>query len=148
MPSLYDALGDIELPWKLVRQETEGDAGQALKKKARFLVDHSLGTGVAQVLRQAEWNTKEVGELGYARHSDEAVFSLAWKERRILLTHDQDFWDDRRFPPERNPGLVILPGGSGDETALIVALRLIVYAIAPSEVRSSAVKHGFLLTES
>ena len=101
------------MPWRLVTQETANDTGQAIKKKARFLVDHSLGIGVAQELRQAKWNTKEVGELGLARLSDESVYSLAWKERRILLTHDQDFWDDRRFPPERNPGVIILPGWFG-----------------------------------
>jgi len=40
------------------------------------------------------------------------VFAYAWKQRRILLTHDDDFWHDRRFPEHRHPGVVILPGAN------------------------------------
>jgi hypothetical protein len=43
------------------------------------------------------------------------VFAFAWRHRRILLTHDEDFWDDRRFPEHRNPGLAILPGATGND---------------------------------
>ena len=40
----------------------------------------------------------------------------------ILLTQDQDFWDDRQFPEHRNPGLVILPGANGNQTDMIRGL--------------------------
>ena len=37
------------------------------------------------------------------------------KMDRVLLTHDDDFLDDRRFPPHRNPGLIVFrPGAQGD----------------------------------
>ena len=29
--------------------------------------------------------------------------------RRYLLTHDEDFWYDRRYPMRTSPGLIILP---------------------------------------
>jgi predicted nuclease of predicted toxin-antitoxin system len=114
--------------WKVVQPSYDSPVR---KKKARFLVDNSLGIEVAGVLRDLGWNAVEVSELGRARHPDESLFSLAWKERRMLLTHDKDFWDDRRFPPDRNPGVVILPGGSGDESALFEALRMLHSVIAP-----------------
>jgi hypothetical protein len=44
------------------------------------------------------------------------------KHCRILLTHDEDCWDDRRFPEHRNPGLVIVPGATGDQTDMISGL--------------------------
>jgi len=91
-------------------------------KKARLLVDESLGPEVAMVLRSAGWNTKYVVEIGLQGHSDEDVFAFAQRDDRILLSHDSDFLDDRRFPPHRNPGVIILPGGSGDEKALGIAL--------------------------
>jgi hypothetical protein len=71
----------------------------------------------------------------------------------MLLTHDKDFWDDRRFPPDRNPGVVILPGGSGDESALFEALRMLHSVIAPFGTSFPATKisissDGVLTTKS
>jgi hypothetical protein len=40
----------------------------------------------------------------------------------MVWTHDRDFLDDRRFPEHRNPGVVVLPGGDGDNTAMGVGL--------------------------
>jgi hypothetical protein len=47
----------------------------------------------------------------------------------VLLTHDHDFLDDRKFPEHRNPGVVVLAGGDGDEHAMgtSVAITIIVF---------------------
>jgi hypothetical protein len=56
-------------------------------------------------------------------HSDEDVFAYVSRTNLVLLTHDVAFFrDDRRFPPHRNPGLIVLPGAQGNETALERAL--------------------------
>lgn len=101
------------------------------RKKARFLVDESLGVEVANVLRNLGWNAKFVGEVGLTRRDDIDVLAYSWSEDSILLTHDTDFLDDRRFPEHRNPGVVILPGGSGDEEALIRAVAGLLSIVAP-----------------
>jgi len=64
-------------------------------------------------------------------HSDEDVFARAWVDDRIILTHDTDFLDDRRFPPHQNPGVVVLPGAEGEEAALITSLAGLVSFVAP-----------------
>ncbi len=114
------------MPWKpLADPDPEESAAfvKAFKKKARFLVDESLGIGVTGYLREAGWNAKDVSEVELSGHSDEEVFAFAGRDDRILLTHDEGFLNDRAFPPHRNPGIVILPGGSGDEAALVGALE-------------------------
>jgi hypothetical protein len=91
---------------------------KARLKAPRFLVDESLGVDAAHLLRERKWNAKFVAEAGLSGKSDETVFALAWKEKRVLLTHDRDFLDNRRFPPERNPGLVVFViGASGENDA-------------------------------
>jgi len=40
--------------------------------------------------------------------------AYAWERDRVLLTHDEGFLEDKRHAPEVNPGLVVMPGGSGD----------------------------------
>lgn len=82
--------------------------------KARFLVDESVGIGVAEFLRENGFNTKYVGDIGLLGRSDEDVFAAAWRDDRVVVTHDLDFLDDRRFPPHRNPGLILVrPGADG-----------------------------------
>lgn len=96
---------------------------ESIKGRAKFLVDESLGEGVARVMGELGRNVKFVPNVGLGGHSDEDVFAFAWRERRVLLTHDRDFLDDRRFPFNRNPGVIVLPGGHGTDHALVVALR-------------------------
>jgi predicted nuclease of predicted toxin-antitoxin system len=92
------------------------------KKKARFVIDESLGIVAANVIRDAGWNAVFVTDVGLSGHPDEDLFAFAWREDRILLTHDRDFLDDRRFPPNRNPGLIVLPGASGSTEVLEIEL--------------------------
>jgi predicted nuclease of predicted toxin-antitoxin system len=91
-------------------------------KHSKFLTDESLGPGVIEFFRLYRMSAITVWDVGLDGRSDEAVFACAWKHRRILLTHDDDFWNDRRFPEHRNPGVVILPGANGDQTDMIAGL--------------------------
>ena len=83
------------MPWKKVdlpaQREIDAYVRQ-FKKKARFLVDESLGSEAAKVIRELGWNVKYVDEVALVGHSDEDVFAFAWSDDRILLTHDRDFW--------------------------------------------------------
>jgi hypothetical protein len=122
------------MPWRRVPDAPEAEVeafAKEFRRKARFLVDESLGAGVADALRGEGWNARHVGELGLEGRSDEDVFARAWAEDRILLTHDTDFLDDRRFPPHRNPGVVVLPGTQGADTPLLTALAGVVTFVAP-----------------
>jgi predicted nuclease of predicted toxin-antitoxin system len=83
-------------------------------RRSKFLVDESLGIGVAQILQHIRYNVKFGPSVGLGGRSDEDVFAFAWREKRILLTHDRDFLDDRAFPFHRNPGVVVLPGEEGE----------------------------------
>jgi predicted nuclease of predicted toxin-antitoxin system len=113
------------MPWKAVYLPTKIESAEFLRKnkrRARFLVDESLGGEVAKLLRRAGWKAVFVGEVGLLGHPDEDILAYSYREDRILLTHDDDFLDDRRFPPHRNPGVVVLPGAEGQERALLRAL--------------------------
>ncbi len=114
------------MPWRtLPEPPNDADTAAFIKhntKKARLLVDESLGVNVTEVLREAGWNVKDSSEVGLTGHSDEDVFAFAYRDDRILLTHDEDFLDDRRFPPHRNPGVIVLAGASGGDLVLLEAL--------------------------
>src|SRR6266446_5838161 len=120
--------------WHRVPDSTQDEVNaftDQFRKKARFLVDESLGVEVAKVLRAQGWNAKYAAEVGLQGHSDEDVFARAWADDRIVLTHDTDFLDDRRFPPHRNPGVVVLPSAQDDEISLFTALAGVASFVAP-----------------
>lgn len=104
------------------------------RKRTRLLIDESLGVEVADFVREKGYNTEFVGDVGLNGRSDEDVMAYAWRHKRMLWTHDRDFLDDRRFPEHRNPGVVVLPGGSGDRLATGVGIgtALAVFGWAPS----------------
>ena len=111
--------------WKKEKPISRAEVSAILheyRKKARFLVDESVGPGVTALLRRLGWNVKGVSECDLAGRSDEDVLAFAFKDDRVLLTHDPDFLDNRRFPHHRHPGCVVLPGAQGNDRALLRAL--------------------------
>ena len=113
------------MAWKQTLQSSKAVLAEFVrreKRKARLLVDESLGNGTTVFLRNLGWNAKDVSEVGLCGHSDEDVFNYAYKVDRMLLTHDEDFLNDRRFPPYRNPGIIVLPGASGSASDLMTAI--------------------------
>jgi hypothetical protein len=72
-------------------------------------VDESLPAETKAGLRGWGWNAVAAVDVGLGGRSDEDVFSYAWRERRVILTSDEDFLDDARFPSHRNPGVIVVP---------------------------------------
>jgi len=109
------------MPWKRL-ELTEDDryALRTLEKKTRSLVDENVHAEVVRFLRAHGWNVKNVDDGALRGHCDEDVLAFAHREDRILLTHDRGFLNDRQFPPNRNPGVVILPGANGNEERLVI----------------------------
>ncbi len=105
------------MPWKPLALPTDDETRELrdlYRGKLRMLVDENAGPGIADFLRGGGFNVAFAGELGLLGRSDEDVFAMAWKEKRVIVTHDMDFLDNRRFPPHRNPGVIrIAPGADG-----------------------------------
>ena len=99
--------------------------------KIRFLVDESLDPSLVLALEKLGWKAESVVDVGLSGRSDEEVLAHAWRKSHILLTSDKDFLDDRRFPPHRNPGVIILPNAPIDSDSFTTALREALYTIGP-----------------
>ena len=120
------------MAWKPIYTPTDNEVAEFKKQhggKVRILVDENAGQEVARFL-EGSFNTKYVGDLGLCGKSDEEVFAAAWSEKRVIVTHDSDFLNDRRFPPHRNPGVIRLAAGAdgrddeGLRRSLTIALMI------------------------
>ena len=110
------------------------------KRKAQFLIDESLGVEAARFIRALGWNAVYVGEVDLGGKSDEDVFAIAWRDDRIILTHDKDFLNDRRFPYHRNPGVIVLPGATGETPGLLNAVSGVLRLIGPYREANRGIK--------
>jgi predicted nuclease of predicted toxin-antitoxin system len=115
------------MPWRMLTEPKTKEGARELNRmtsrRSRFLVDESLGTGVAEVLRYLRYNTKFGPDVGLKGKADPTVYAYAWREKRILLTHDKDYLNDREYPFNRNPGVIVLPGEEGEQVPLRMAIR-------------------------
>ena len=100
-------------------------------KKARFLVDENLEGTTTELLRALGWNAKGVSELNMLGHEDDDVFAAAWKEDRMIITNDRDFLDDRRFPDQSNPGIIVLPDANVESDIFLRAIRVMLDIFGP-----------------
>ncbi len=84
-------------------------AHAGLPESPRIYADANVPAGVVAFMRRRlGWDVLYVIEHDDLRRApDRRHFELARQLHRTLLTLDRDYLDDRRFPPELNPGLVV-----------------------------------------
>lgn len=102
----------------------KADFENSIWHKASFLIDENIDPEMAVWIRSSRrWHAWHVSEVGLAGKDDKQVLAYAFKHRLWLLTHDEDFLDDRRFPFHKNHGVIVLPGGDGNRDARREALK-------------------------
>jgi len=122
------------MSWKRIHNpdpETRRALDREFGGKIRFLVDESLDPTLVLALEKLGWKAESVVDVGLYGRSDEDLLAHAWRKGQVLLTSDKDFLDDRRFPPHRNPGVIILPNAPIDSDSFTTAFREALYVIGP-----------------
>ena len=106
------------MPWVLldpIPQKYAAEVSREISGIAHFLVDENIDPELATWINDSGiWKADHVRDVGLTGKDDKAVFAWAWKHRRWILTHDEDFLDDRQFPFHRTYGVIVLPGGQGE----------------------------------
>jgi len=84
----------------------------------RVYADANLPAGSVAFMRQRlRWDVLFVVEHDDLRRARDAEhYRLARQLRRVLISLDRDFLDDRRFPPAESGGVIVL--SAPDERAL------------------------------
>src|SRR5437773_9475836 len=121
------------MPWKRFGKISKEDLAAARRegrRKARFLLDENIDPAVTTLIRDSGFNVLHVEEAGLRGQPDENVFALAAKEDRLLITHDSDFMDNRRFSPQQNPGLIVIPAAGGNRVKILAALKAVMLMVS------------------
>ena len=66
----------------------------------RFHLDENVNPAIAEALRQQGIDVTTTIEAGLRGADDQAHIAYAWHERRVIVTHDDDFlrWHSRGVP--------------------------------------------------
>jgi predicted nuclease of predicted toxin-antitoxin system len=74
----------------------------------RFYFDENMPEESAKHLARRKHSVHFASTYGYRTLDDAAHYALAKRKKRILVTMDQGYIDNRRFPLQRQWGIVIL----------------------------------------
>jgi hypothetical protein len=114
-----------------------GGHAQHLSGQPRVYVDANVPAGLVAYMRSAlTWDVLFVIEHDDLRRArDGEHYRLARQLRRTLITLDRDYLDDRKFPPERSGGVIVLMAPTqGGFIQLLKRLDKEVLRAAPAEL--------------
>lgn len=74
----------------------------------KFLIDNALSPVMAEGLRQAGHDASYVRDYGMAAADDEAIFNLAAREERVIVSADTDFGTLLSSYQKAQPSVVLL----------------------------------------
>jgi len=78
------------------------------RRRSRLHLDESVPAAVERLLVARGYHATTTRQIGLVGHSDADQAAFAWREQRVLLTFDWDFFEPRNVPRHRSPAIVIV----------------------------------------
>jgi len=74
----------------------------------KFIADENIYKPIIDYLREKKHNVLSVVESGHSGSSDDEVYKLACRQKRIIITMDKDFSRIFDFSPQNCGGIIIV----------------------------------------
>lgn len=99
----------------------------------KFLVDENIGKSIIEYLRACDHEVTWVKELKPGM-SDRDIIKLALKEKRIIVTYDQDFGELVFFERQRHYGIILIRVSIDNVMHHLGALKRFLSLHTPTEI--------------
>lgn len=74
----------------------------------KLILDADIPRSFLHWLQDRGYDTIDVRDISKTALTDEEIFSIACKEKRILITRDLDFSNILHYPPHKSSGIIVL----------------------------------------
>ncbi|MFV1951849.1 MAG: DUF5615 family PIN-like protein [Nitrospinota bacterium] len=74
----------------------------------KFFANENLFEPIIDYLRGLGYDLLSIRDSGLSGISDDEVYQLACKDKRVIITMDKDFSRIFRFPPEKCGGIIVV----------------------------------------
>ncbi|MFA0809552.1 DUF5615 family PIN-like protein [Microbulbifer epialgicus] len=105
--------------FKELKKDFRREYGFSFEKKTKYFIDENLGPYGVELLRDWGYNVTDVWESNLVGKPDENIWRYCQTERRTILTHDDDFLDNRIYPLRKSFGVVVLPHKDSNDRGLM-----------------------------
>lgn len=101
----------FEEGWFAISEDMWRDTREILPR-AKLLADAHFPAWLVRQVRREGIDTKKAQELNLDTLGDDDLLPRAARLGRLLITMDEDFWSERKFPLHRSKGLIVVePSG-------------------------------------
>jgi predicted nuclease of predicted toxin-antitoxin system len=101
----------------------------------KFKIDENLPVEVAILLKDSGYDAHTVHDEGMTGANDDKINSRCKSEDRILITLDLDFSDIRNYPPESNPGIIVIRTVKQDKKFILQIISELIFVIKTEPVQ-------------
>ena len=95
----------------------------------KFKTDENLPVEAAATLRDSGFDAETVWDEHLSGRDDETIAARVRGEGRVLLTLDLDFANIGAYPPDQDPGIIVLRLKTQDKPTVIEYVRRIAVAV-------------------
>lgn len=95
------------------------------RQKVRLLADHNVPHSLVEEIRAHGIAVNTAQELGLARLEDAELLSYAKREGLILLTLDEGFWSDKKYPIHQSGGIILVDVGASASAKASLGLQML-----------------------
>ena len=79
--------------------------------KAKLLADANFPADLTKELKKEKIDIRTAQQLKLERLADDDLLAQAANQRRMLITMDEDFWSERKFPLHRSEAIIFVASG-------------------------------------
>lgn len=97
------------------------------KTRSRFYADENFPAGATEILREMGFDVRSAQEAGKQSHPDQNQIAEARRLRRVLITCDHDYLDNRRYPLTTFHAVIVFDFGRGADMQIVSAYQCLAY---------------------
>ena len=109
------------------------------KMALKFLTDENISASLVDALRNGGYNVEDIKEEKLFGIDDKEVLKLAFKENRVVITHDKDFANLLRYKSLKHKGVILLRFQNQSPSNVIKLFIPMLKSLKESKVRNSLV---------